>query len=275
LRIATDHHPPTTDGDIPTLHRLPYPASLPTKPMSEMLPQPPPDAPAPPPGAAVRRSMIWRNWIWGAGIVSILVVCSFLWFVSQLGRRGRGHDQVEAVSNARQIGLALFEFEMVYGSFPGYSTVGMVQKDFPANSIPMGTSSSNDFFRQIIGAEIATSESMFYSRTPNGRKPDNVFKGGQALEKGETGFAYITGLSSRNLPVTPLVVSPLIPGKRLFDYKFAKKHFSGKAVILRIDNSVTSLPIDKSGRVFIGGKDLFDPTQPFWGGKVPDVKWPE
>jgi hypothetical protein len=42
-----------------------------------------------------------------------------------------------------------------------------------------------------------------------------------------------------------------------------------------LDTSVITLPVDKSGHVYLNGKDLFDPSQPFWGGKVPDVKWPE
>ena len=67
----------------------------------------------------------------------------------------------------------------------------------------------------------------------------------------------------------------MVPGKLLFDYKLCKKYYSGFAVSLRLDNSVTRYPVDKSGRVWIDGKDLFDPTQPFWNGKVPDVKWPE
>jgi hypothetical protein len=71
------------------------------------------------------------------------------------------------------------------------------------------------------------------------------------------------------------VVFPLISGKRLFDYKLAKKYYDCKAVVLFIDNSVRSYPVDKSGHVYINGKDLFDPSQPFWNGKVPDVKWPE
>lgn len=37
------------------------------------------------------------------------------------------------------------------------------------------------------------------------------------------------------------------------------------------DFRVERLTVDQSGRVYL----LFDSSQPFWGGKVPDVKWPE
>jgi hypothetical protein len=46
-------------------------------------------------------------------------------------------------------------------------------------------------------------------------------------------------------------------------------------VIWFSDFRVQRLPVDKSGHVYLNGKDLFDPSQPFWGGKAPDVKWPE
>jgi hypothetical protein len=63
----------------------------------------------------------------------------------------------------------------------------------------------------------------------------------------------------------------LIPGTTQFD----PKPFKGIAVILHADASVTKEPIDKTRRVMIGGKDIFDPSQPFWAGKVPDLKWQE
>jgi len=56
---------------------------------------------------------------------------------------------------------------------------------------------------------------------------------------------------------------------------FDPKVLGGKAIVLRVDNSVQSLPIEADGRVLIDGKDISDPAQPFWNGKVPPIKWPE
>jgi hypothetical protein len=185
-------------------------------------------------------------------------------------------DDTEAIGNARQIGLALYEFEQAYGRFPDESTILRVKEIDSANTIPLGKSSSNDFFRQLIAAEVVQGERMFYAFSPRTRKADDVFDGAKALAKGECAFAYVSGLSSEGNPAgTPIVLFPMVPGKLLFDYKLCKKYYNGAAVILRLDNIVTRYPVDKSGRVWIDGKDLFDPTQPFWNGKVPDVKWPE
>jgi hypothetical protein len=83
-------------------------------------------------------------------------------------------------------------------------------------------------------------------------------------------FAYLSGLTASGHPGRPMVVAPLVKGKTTFDPHV----LGGKAVILKVDNSVISLPIEPDGRVLIDGKDIFDPAQPFWGGKVPQVKWP-
>jgi type II secretory pathway pseudopilin PulG len=244
--------------------------------MSEMLPQPPPNVPAPPPSEAALSSQKRWNSLVSLGVFSIVVLLLLALTAPLTIRAHKKADLTEAISNARQIGLALYEFEQAYGRFPDESTIPQVKEIDPANTSPLGKSSSNDFFRQLIAAEIVQSEFWFYSNASGSRKPDNVINGAKALEKRECAFAYVSGLTTAGNPAgTPIVLFPMVPGKLLFDYKLCKKHYNGSAVILRLDNSVTSYPVDKSGRVWIDGKDLFDPTQPFWNGKVPDVKWPE
>lgn len=248
--------------------------------MSGTLPQPPPGAPAPPPSSAARRSIRWRNWIFGVGMISVVLSLGLGFLIFEMPRRHRGpHHRSESITNLRLIGLALFEFDTAFGRFPDASTIAEVKAQDPSSTIPLGSSTSNELFRQLLVTEIVASESQFYSRPPSSgphRRPDNNFLGTNALEKGECGFAYIAGLSTTSHPPdTPLAMAPLVPGQMKFDYKHCKEFFGGKAVVLFIDNSVRSLPVDKSGRVLINGKDLFDPSQPFWGGKAPDVKWPE
>ena len=178
--------------------------------------------------------------------------------------------QTEAVSNARQIGLALFEFESEFGSMPDFSTPKSVIKK-TGTRLSLGNKSSNDFFRQVIAAEIVQSEHMFYAHVAGTRKPDNVFTGYKALEKGECGFTYFIGATDSCDPNRPLVVIPMIPGTDRFD----PKPFEGKAVVLRADNSVTSLTIDKQGHAVFEGKNLMDPKHPVWQGKPPSIAWPD
>jgi hypothetical protein len=208
----------------------------------------------------------------GLGIFILLglIAAFFIWQDARMRRHGRGHDQTQAHSNARQIGLALFEFETDYGAFPNETTTGLVEKDFET-AIDLTGTSTNALFRQLFAANITQSEQMFYAKIPGSRRPDSIITPGNILESGECGFSYISGLSSKDDPTTPLVLTPLIPGTTKFD----PKPFKGFAVILQIDNSVRSYKIEKDGHIYRDGKDLLSPKHPVWKGKAPDIRYPE
>ena len=185
-------------------------------------------------------------------------------------RQRKKADQTEAVSNARSFGLALFEFETEYGSFPTDATAKAVAEATDTGIV--SGNSSNARFRQLIRAGIVQSETPFYAHIKGTHKPDNDFQGAHALEPGECGFAYVENLLTTDKVARPLAMTPLIPGAMRFD----PLPFGGKAVILFTDNSVKSLPIDgQSGKVMFEGKDLLDPAHPIWGGKPPVIVWPE
>ncbi len=236
-----------------------------------MLPQPPPDAPAPPPSEAAALSQKKWKLLWRVGLVSVVGLVGLVLTAPLMIRSRVKTSQTEAVNNARQIGLALFEFETEYGRLPDVSTVAAVQTK-TSTRLNLGTKSSNDFFRQLLAAGIAQSEQMFYAKIAGTRKPDGVVSKGDALKKGECGFAYLAGLSSHGNPSRPLVVTPLIPGTDRFD----PTKFDGKAVILKMDNSVTSMFIGKDGHVMVAGKNRLDPTNPVWSEEDQFViAWPE
>lgn len=235
-----------------------------------MLPQPPPDAPAPPPSEAALLSKRKWNQLLTVGFVSLGILVLLVLTAPLILRRPSRGVQTEAVNNARQIGLALFEFETEYGKFPDATTVAAVRGK-TGTLIPLGTKFSNDFFRQLLASGITTSEQMFYAKTGDTRKPDGLMAGSQALEKRECGFTYFLGATQSDTPSRPLVVAPMIPGTDRFD----PKPFKGKAVILKLDNSVTSLPIDKNGHVIFLGRNLMDPHHPIWEGHAPVIAWPE
>lgn len=179
--------------------------------------------------------------------------------------------QTEAVNNARQIGIALFEFETEYGKYPDADTIAEVRLK-TGRDLDLGTTSSNDFFRQLLAAGIAQSETMFHANVTGAKKPDNRFSRGDALLDGECGFTYFLGAKSIDNPKRPVAVTPMIPGTDRFE---KLKGFSGRAVVLRMDNTVSSLPIDENGHVIIDGRNMMDPHHPIWDGHAPTIAWPE
>ena len=233
--------------------------------------QPPPDTPAPPPGPEAIRSRRIMNWIIVAGVLSIAGLL-LLGIASRFLFKGHPHPpQIEATSNARSLHLALLDFDSDYGSFPDATTIADV-KTTTSTTLPLGTTSSNEIFRQLI-ATTCQSESLFWARTAiTPRKPDNNISGGHALEKGECAFAYIAGLSASDDPTTPILMAPVDPSSRCFE---RRKDYGEKAVVLFVDGRAKGFPIDKHGKVQLNGMDIFDPRQPFWKGKAPDIKWPD
>ena len=74
-----------------------------------------------------------------------------------------------------------------------------------------------------------------------------------------------SGNSGRVLIATPLKYSGSFTAKQ-----FDKDAYDSKAVVLKMDNSVTSLQINKDGEAVLGGtKKLFDQgTDTVWGEGV-------
>lgn len=213
------------------------------------------------------KSFGWPFWIILAVILFILAGLTR----PMVHRSHRNPGQTEAVSNLRQVGLALFEFESEYGAFPNEKTAAKVTKKTKTDLDLSGTS-SNALFRQLFAAGITQSEQMFYAKVNGARKPDGDFSAGKALARGEVAFGYIAGLSTNGNPARPVAFCPIIPGTDRFD----PKPFDGKAIILRIDNSVTSVRINEDGHAVLGGKTLFDTGEDtVWGQNVPDIRYPE
>jgi prepilin-type N-terminal cleavage/methylation domain-containing protein len=200
----------------------------------------------------------------GFTLVELLVVIVIIAALAGLTapmviRQRKKADQTEAVNNARQIGLALFEFETEYGSFPDDTTAQAVADATDTTKIT--GNNSNDRFRQLIRAGIAQSEPMFYAKTSYTKKPDGVFNtDATALDAGEVGFGMMvksddSALSAAGNPSRPVVMAPFTD--KLASEEFDFDIYDGKAVVLKLDNSVTSLPIIKTTKqVKINGKTL-------------------
>lgn len=216
----------------------------------------------------------------GFTLVELLVVIVIIAALAGLTapmviRQRKKADQTEAVNNARQIGMALFEFENEYGSFPDDTTATAV-KDATDTALVSGNK-SNDRFRQLMRAGIAQSEPMFYAKTGFTKKPDGIMTTDiQALAAGEVGFGILMdttkGLSAAGNPSRPIIAAPF---KVAMDGTFDSDFYDSKAVILRLDNSVTSLPIvSTTGNVKINGKTMTE-TGPdtVWGTTTVVPTW--
>lgn len=233
--------------------------------------QPPPDAPAPPPGPEAIRSRKVMAAIYWIGGLSIVIPAVLILLAPLVLRSRKKGPQTEATNNIRQLHLALFQFDSDYGRFPDATTIADVQAR-THTTLALGTATSNDYFRKLIATGAAKSESIFWAKTSaTPRKPNNIL-GAHTLKKGEVSFAYIAGLSGSSITATPLAMTPMIPGTDQFD----PEPFEDKAVVLRVDGSAKAEVIRTDNhKVAVPGGTLLDPSQPYWGGKAPDLKWPE
>ena len=230
--------------------------------------QPPPDLPMPPPGREAVRSRIKMGLILGVGLFCMMP--SAIMVTRQFMKEGKAAACTEAFNNLRAISVSFIDFDSEYGAFPSAATAPEV-KSTTGTPLTLGSSSSNQIFRQLI-AHGLKSEKPFWAANASAKKPDDLFHDDvHALAPGECGYAYIAGVSSSSPGDAPLVVSPLIRGSTSFD----RTVFGGKAVVLTANGLTRLFNIHPSGKVIIGGKDIFDPSQPFWGGKAPDIKWQE
>ncbi len=187
--------------------------------------------------------------------------------------------KAEAISNSKQIGLAMFQFENDYGSYPDASTLETLTADLPdAEVTGEAGEDSNGYFKQLMHAGIAQSEDMFFAKAAGSKKPDGDMTGTKALDEKECGFGYIlNGSDAMNTSGNPsrvIAVTPLAEDGENFD----AGPFAGFAVLLKIDQSASALKISADpatgfGPVKIGGEELKNAK--FWGTVTPTIKAPK
>lgn len=207
-------------------------------------------------------------------LVGLFVVAALIGLSQpRILRSAKASERTQAINNAKQVGLALLEFDQEYGSFPEEATIEMVRRA-TKTKLNLSGNSSNAIFRQLIAFGIQ-SEYIFYCVHPDADKPDGDMRPGRALEAGEVGFAYIAGLNTSLNPGKVVLLAPMKHGTR----QFWREPFQTKAVLLRLDNSVEAPLIrEEDGLVSVGkGKTLFDTgDDTVWGaGYEIDLRYPE
>jgi prepilin-type N-terminal cleavage/methylation domain-containing protein len=216
-------------------------------------------------------------------LVVIVIIASLAALSSPLVfRQVKRAAEAQALSNARQIGFALFEFQNDYGSYPSAATLTQLNEVFPSETIrgAAGTD-SNGYFKQLFQAGLSQSEEIFFAKAQGVLKPDgDISTDARALAAGEVGFGYILdgveGLSTAGNPSRPVIATPLAVGSTT---EFDGDPFNKKAVVLRIDNSALSVNIrvpagstENKGAAILGGQDLLSSTNPIWSGGSPGIR---
>lgn len=220
----------------------------------------------------------------GFTLVELLVVIVIIAALAGLSapmilRQQKQAAKTEAISNAKQIGLALLEFDQEYGSYPDSDTAETVQES-TGTELNLSGNSSNDYLRQLIAMGVQ-SEQIFFTKTPYTRKPDDAINGTKALEAGEVGFGYVmldqsTGQNTSGNPGRTVLATPLLNAAE--DWTFDPDPYGGKAVVLKLDSSATALTIrDRDKKLSVGNGKTIEQTgdDTVWGtASNPVIKAP-
>ena len=217
----------------------------------------------------------------GSGSAWLMLVAAAVVILALIGltqpmilRSHKAAERTEAISNAKQVGLALLEFDQEFGSFPDETTRELVLAK-KETELDLSGVSSNAMLRQLVAYGVR-SEDIFYCehRVLPTHRPDNRMGKGQALAAGEVGFAYVVGLNSSSNPELPVLCASMIPETLQFDFSSLQQ----RAVVLRVDNTAKVLRIrEEDGMVTYGGGELMlDTNNGLWpDGYVIDLRHPE
>jgi len=189
-------------------------------------------------------------------LVVILILATLAGFSSfTILKQVRKKERITAINNGREVMRMMWDFNAAMGSYPDVATAERLEKDgylegregdFPNITSPV---TSNDYLRQLFVFKRDTPEKSFFFEMQNDeglatRKPDENKVGGQALAKGENGFAYLlqitengdeVALRQTSAPNWPVLVAPL--GSKNGEFKFNYKSFDGGAMAVLNDTS--------------------------------------
>ena len=210
-------------------------------------------------------------------LVVIAIIAALAGFATPLVlKQMKKADMATATHNAKQLHLALFDFDQDYGFFPD-------QAD--SAQLGSGGTSANAALKQLFINGSIESEENFYAKTSFSKLPDgDVGTDPQytnAIDRGEVGFLYIDDQSTSKNSARPLLAAPLrssggAPTSMLFD----KDTYGGKMMVLRIDGSVKQYKINKSSdtaEIIVNNQkvDMFSTQNKVWDNTVPTPLYPE
>jgi len=195
----------------------------------------------------------------GFTLVELLVVIAIIAALAALStpvilKQQKKAAATQAINNAKQIFLVLFEYDQEKASYPNVS----------------GTKSNNQF-RVLIADSYTTSEDIFYAKTNFSKKPDGNIIDTEACADSEVGFLYVKDLSSGSISSAPLVAAPQTDSG--VTLTFDQEIYGGRAIVLTNDGAARSPKINSDGKIFRAGADIFVTVVDDNGGVItgPDV----
>ncbi|MDA7882233.1 type II secretion system GspH family protein [Akkermansiaceae bacterium] len=198
----------------------------------------------------------------GFTLVELLVVIAIIAVLAGLAtpailKAKKSADKAKTINNAKQIGIAMTEFDSQYGEFPSDETRQLLEDE--GSEVPIGNT-ANDYLAQLLISKILDSEKVFYAKGVRGvREGDDVFNTrDKALEKSENGFGYImlndgTALSqSYGSSAIPVICAPLKSGG--IDPVFDAGAYNNEYVYLKLDSSVGTGKVNEAGKALLKGQ---------------------
>ena len=165
----------------------------------------------------------------GFTLVELLVVIAIIAALAALStpvilKQQKKASATEAINNAKQVYLLMFEHDQDTGAYPAAAAAANVN------------------FRGLISGGYTTSEDIFYAKTAFTVKPDGNTTGAEACAAGEVGFLYVEGLSATTPSNAPIIATPqrAAGAAAVFD----ENAFGGTAIVLRNDGGVKSFRIN-------------------------------
>jgi len=199
----------------------------------------------------------------GFTLVELLVVIAIIAALAALAtpvvlKQQKKAAATEAINNAKQIFLLMFEHDQDTGAYPATGTT------------------SNLNFQKLITDAYTTSEDVFYAKTDFTVKPDGNATGTNAVAAGECGFLYVEGNSSTAPSATPIVGSPQTTAAA--GAVFDPEAFGGTAIVLRNDGGVKTFRIPTGGVILDEttgtASDVFTAAKLNGGAIVPPITKP-
>ena len=211
----------------------------------------------------------WVALLVGLAVFAFMIGPNVIYSMQKGGSRA---DMAYAVSNSKQIKLALDSFAMDNnGVYPNGETA--LKYGCPDDG------SSNALFRQLFARGMTESEKIFWikgSQLCSKSRPDDettsggVFDRGKTLEPGDNGWAYVMDQTNTDNPSRPLLFASPPRGAGL---EFDPDLWDMKVVVLRIDGSAKPERLNPVNRLMDGdNKELLTTESAVWGEGVDEVQ---